>query len=67
MTALAIDMRELSAVEVDHVSGGENLITWDDVRAAFGEAVVRCAIRLALTPVGALTIGFWLLSATPAE
>lgn len=64
MTALALDVRELSVDEIDFVCGGE--ITWDDVRDAVGQSLVTFAVRMAFTPVGFLAICMLLMSATPA-
>ncbi|WP_426027187.1 hypothetical protein [Brevundimonas sp. TWP2-3-4b2] len=64
MTALALDVRELSFAEIDLVSGGE--ITWDDVREAVGSSLVTFAVRMAFTPVGFLALCMLALSATPA-
>ena len=64
MTALALDVRELSFEEIGFVSGGD--LTWDDVGKIVGGQLVTFAVRLAFTPVGFLALCMLALSATPA-
>ncbi len=63
MTALAMDVRELTFDEIDFVSGGDS-----DQRENIRDGLIVAAICFAATqPAVWLAVGFVLLTATPAH